>query len=339
MNPHRGFESYNKFKKNIRDIKQLYDITYHLYIQEHDRLESEVPKAKKSLVTIKTSVGGIEHSLTSLYQRLQSSYPFKLRQLLLINAITSMEVFLTDVVYEIFQRDISPFKEDTPVSLQKNYLLSLSSLKELQEKIIRKEIRNLTSGGLQIIEKYYKKKFNVDFKNLGVSLNDIEEIHTRRHLFVHRDGIVDAEYSNKYPSQGYTEAQQIKIEHDYLIEALDKLSQFSALVNKKLLELFPSEIRKPKYKMGIASFDLGKKNLMIEIGLSSENYDYENFLDSLQVRGVHLKNFVTQITIMEKSIFIFLSGDKELIMRFFKPIKDNDNLSIIRIIELKNNDS
>ena len=78
---------------------------------------------------------------------------------------------------------------------------------------------------------------------------------------------------------------------------------------------------------------------MVEIGLDLEKYDYQNFLDNLEVRGIKLVDHIIQITLMEKSIFVFLTGQKDEIMRFFKPIKDNSNLSVIRIIELKNNDS
>lgn len=339
MTTYRGFETYNKFKKNIRDVKQIYDLTYHLYLTERDRLESELPKAKNKVITVKTSIGEIEHSLASLYQRLKSSYPFKLRQLLLINSITSLEVYLTDVVYEVFTRDIKPFKEDAPIQLQKNYLLNLNSLSELQEKLIRKDIRNLTSGGLQVIDKYYLKLFGVDFKNLGISYNDIEEIHTRRHLFVHRDGVVDSEYSRKYPTYNFEDGHQIKIEHEYFIQSLDKLSEFAGLINRKLLELFPDEIRNPKYKNGLASYDFSKANLLVEIALINDNYDIDEYFENLTVRGLILKDFIVQVTKMEKSCFLFLSGEKEEIMRFFKPIKENCEIKIIRIIEMKNNAS
>ena len=183
----RGFEAYNKFKNDLKDSRQIYDITYHLYQTEKIRLDGELNNGSEVNPTLKTSIGSIEHSPTALNRRLQYLYPYKLRQLILISTITALEVYLTDVILEIFKRDIKPFKVNEPVTFQKNYLLSVASISKIQNDLIKKDFRSLTSGGMKEIEKYYKKMFEIDIKNLGINFQDIEEIHTRRHLFVHRN--------------------------------------------------------------------------------------------------------------------------------------------------------
>ncbi|WP_336731776.1 hypothetical protein [Chryseobacterium sp. VD8] len=331
----RGFESYNKLKSNIKDSRQIYDITYHLYQTETIKLGKDLKSGGTVNPTLKTSVNSVEHSPTALYQRLQHAYPFKLRQLILISTITALEVYLTDVILEIFERDITPFKVSEPVTFQKNYLLSLSSMNKIHSDLITKDFRNLTSGGLKEIDKYYKKMFDVDIKNLGVNFNDIEEIHIRRHLFVHRNGVTDLEYVTKFPNYGYKLGQQMKIEHDYLIDSLNKLSEFAGLINKELLKKYPDINRKPKYHVGKKNFQSDHVNLMIEMSILFESFDAVNYLTNLNVNGVDFSEHIIQVTTIDNNCILFVSGKQSDLSKFFKPIIEHTSLTINKTIEIR----
>jgi hypothetical protein len=119
-----GFTSYNKFKKSYKELKQLYDLTFHLYIQENERIAEVLPTLKPP-ATITTKVGLVDHSLVSLYQLTQKKYPKKLRQLLLISSITTLEVYFTDLMNEIFNRESSPFEEQTPIQFIRALLIRM----------------------------------------------------------------------------------------------------------------------------------------------------------------------------------------------------------------------
>jgi hypothetical protein len=331
----RGFESYNKFKTNVRDSRQIYDITYHLYQTETIRLGQELKNSSSINTTLKTKVASIEHSPTSLYQKLQLSYPYKLRQLILISTITAVEVYLTDVILEIFERDITPFKVSEPVTFQKNYLLSMSSMTKIHTDLITKDFRNLTSGGLKEIEKYYKKMFDIDIKNLGVDFQEIEEIHIRRHLFVHRNGVTDLEYITKFPSYGYYLGQQIKIEHDYLIAALDKLSTFAGMINKAILSKFPDINRRPAYYRGTKNFKSDHTNLMLEVSVLQDNFDALDYLSTLSLKGAQFSYHIVQLTRIDNTCFLFISGRQLDLAKFFKPIIEHPNLILNKTIEIK----
>jgi hypothetical protein len=331
----RGFESYNKLKNNLKDSRQIYDITYHLYQTERIRLKAELTSGQKINPTLNTSIGSIEHSPTSLYQRLETLYPFKLRQLLLISAITSLEVYLTDVILEIFERDITPFKKKEPITFQKNYLLSLSSIRKIQQDLISKDFRNLTSGGLNQIEKYYKKMFDIDLKNLGINFNEIEEIHIRRHLFVHRNGITDTDYVAKFPEYGFRVSEQIKIEHQYLIDSLNKISDFAGSINSSILGKFPIKTRETKYHIGIKEFDNQLKSLMVDISILQSSFDHVEFLNNLTVRGLNLSDFIVQIVTVDNSCLVFLNGKQSDLSAFYNAIDEHEHLSINKTIELK----
>ncbi|WP_349846657.1 hypothetical protein [Bacteroides cellulosilyticus] len=331
----RGFESYNKFKQNIKDARQIYDITFHLYQSESTELRQKI-KSGMINPTIRTSVGSIEHTPTALCERLRSYYPYKLRQLILISTITALEVYLTDVILEVYKRNISPFKKtDENVTFSKSYLLSMSSMYKIQNDLIRKDFRSLTSGGLKEIDKYYKKTFGIDIKNLGSNFQEIEEIHTRRHLFVHRDGFVDSEYATKFPQNGYKIGQKIIITHKYLLSALDKLSEFGKAINKKLLLKFPDVYRKPIYYIGSRDFNNEEVNLMVEISVLKENFDAITHLKSLNVNGDFFKDYIVQITTIDNNCILFISGKQGAISKFFKPIIENKNMMISKTIELR----
>ncbi|WP_111309761.1 hypothetical protein [Confluentibacter sediminis] len=331
----RGFEAYNKFKTDLKDSRQLYDITYHLYQTETIRLDTELKSGNEVNPTLKTSIGSVEHSPTALYRRLQNLYPYKLRQLILISSITALEVYFTDVILEIFKRDITPFKVNEPVTFQKNYLLSVANIAKIQNDIITKDFRNLTSGGLKEIDKYYKKMFEIDIKNLGINFQEIEEIHIRRHLFVHRNGITDMEYVSKFPHLGYKIEEQIKIEHDYLVNALNKLSEFAGLVNKEILKKYPDINRTPKYHIGTKSFDRDHIKLMIEISILTDSFDVVSYLNTLNVRGQNLSDYIVQITTIDNSCLLFLSGRQADLSRFYKPIIEHESMIINKTIEIK----
>ena len=49
----RGFESYNKFKTNVKDSRQIYDITFHLYQSETIKLEKELKSGVEINPTLK----------------------------------------------------------------------------------------------------------------------------------------------------------------------------------------------------------------------------------------------------------------------------------------------
>lgn len=329
----RGFEVYNRFKVAIRDLKQLYDITYHLYLTETINLENELQDISPRN-NLNTSVGSIDHNIVSLYQRLQSSYPNKFRQLILISTITSLEVYLTDVILEVFQRDILPFKTIEPVTYQRNYIFSLGSIDTLKDQLVKKDFRNLTSGGLKEIVKYYIKTFQLDIKNLTVPFTEIEEIHVRRHLFVHRNGVVDNEYATKFPEFNFKIGDIITIDHEYLINSLNKISEFAGLINKEFIHKFPDIKRYPKYIIGESVNEPDQKKIMLEISLLSENFDHVDYFQTLNENGLYLNNIIDQIVNVDNTCYLFLKGTQRQITKFYKYFNNHKSFSVIRTIQL-----
>ncbi|MGE4514806.1 MAG: hypothetical protein AB7E26_13490 [Chryseobacterium sp.] len=323
-----GFKSYNNFKNEIKQLTQLYDFTYHIYQKENKVLEIMLSETKheRKKVSYVTNENTITHSLNSLYFYTLNNYPAKLRQLVLISLITALEVYFTQVVEEISKRDLSPFKVvDERVDYRKNQILNFPSLTDIEDEILTKETRRLTSGGLEESFKYFKKRFNIDFKNLGINFRLIEEIHERRHLFVHRNGSCDSQYLAKYPESSFSVGKIIKLEHQYIINSINIILDFAKLLNEKILDLFPTSKRKLKKEIGIKTYTTGDHKIMIELLSNSASYDVNNDLlnDEIVNIKVPLLNYVIQYFIIDRKVILFLSANDEDLRNIMYTIKQN----------------
>jgi len=323
-----GFTSYNNFKKEIKQLTQLYDFTYHIYQKENEILEKMLSETKHEgkRVSYKTNNNTIAHSLNSLYFYTLNNYPAKLRQLVLISLITTLEVYFTQVIEEISKRDLSPFKIiDERVDYPKNQILNFSSLTDIEEEILTKETRRITSGGLEESFKYFKKRFNIDFKNLGINFKLIEEIHDRRHLFVHRNGSCDSQYLAKYPTSSFSVGKIIKLEHQYIINSIDLILDFVKLLNEKILNLFPTDKRKLKKTRGIKEYEIGDHKIMIELLSNSASYDVNKDLLNDEIVNINapLLNYVIQYFTIDRKVILFLSANDDDLRNIMYTIKQN----------------
>ena len=331
----KGFQAYNKFRDNMKHARQLYDITVHLYRMETVDLGKKIKSGSSLNSSLRTSVGTIEHNPTTLYQRLKELYPVKLRELILISAITSLEVYLTDVVFEIFKRDITPFKTNASVDYKRNYLLSQSSMNQIQTELISKDVRNLTSGGLREIAKYYNKVFNIDIKNIGINFHDIEKIHMIRHLFVHQNGFADFNFIKENPNFKYYANGRVNMEHNYLVSSLDKISAFAKAINSLLLKKYPDTKRNPQYYSGNISFMRGLLNLMLDISIAKDNFNITDYLLNLNHNEKVFLNYIVQITVVDNSCTLFISGSQHELSSFIGIINQHKDIVINKIIEIK----
>jgi hypothetical protein len=332
----QGFQTYNRFKQGIKELKQLYDLTYHLYIQEHERIEVLLPDSKP-MVTITTKVGVANHSLHSLLLKTQKRYPDKLRQLILVSSITTLEVYLTDLIGEIFKRDITPFEEQTPIEFMKSQALNFPSITDMQSEIINRDMRRLTSGGLADMRKYYLSKFKIDFGKFEVSINEIEEIHIRRHLHVHRNGICDKEYANKYPKMDFFAGDRINISHDYIIDSLNKLLEFASEINKEVVFKYPD------YSKGFSYYHNGisinqkvpHQKLMLEFRLKNKSFNIEKYLKEFRTKKHKLIDYIAQISIKDRTCILIIIGEQPILSKFFKGLVSKNEFDLKHTIELK----
>ena len=325
----KGFESYNKFIRGVKDLQQIYDFTYHLYLTEHDEIKKAI--AKNAPHTLLTQIGTISHSLNHLFEYTKFQYPNKLRQLILINSITTLEVYYTDLLVEISERDISPFMTKEQFNFPKNQLLSFASIKKIEENLMNKLCRSITSGGYDVAKKIYNNCLGIDFGNLGVNL---DEIYIRRHLHVHRNGMADSEYSRKYPASNVNPGEYLLITHDYLIESIDKLRNFASKINEKALVKYPDYLRKPIVIKGNRTVLQSDIKLLVKAEINGR-FDLAAFINTPVIEGQPLDLFLLQVIQEEKNLYIFISASKSEIKRLMYVFKTNQSLYIRETNEIK----
>lgn len=333
-----GFWCYNSFKNEIKHLKQLYDFTYHLYTTEHENLRKSVSQKKSPVVSLRTSVGTITHNLDSLYQYTRVHYPNKLRQLILINAITSLEVFFTMLIREINSRDITPFKTDDKIDISRSLLLHHSTTKAIEHDLIEKDVRKLTSGGLDESKKYFSSKFQIDFSNIGMDYSIIQEIHERRHLIVHRNGYCDALYAKKYSQFGFKQGDLIIISHDYIISALDLLIDFGTKVNSSVLIKYTVNQRKCKSIPGQRIIDSSDIKLFVEFEYLRESFDLNRDILTKEIEGTTnetVNEYILQTISKDKKIIIFFSAPEWIIKKIMKIFKNDDTILLLNTTDIK----
>jgi hypothetical protein len=240
-----GLKSWTKYKDDITKLRQFYDFTHYLYNKEVDHIK-QLKRERK--VSFWTDVGTTCHSVDALLDYTRRFYPQKLRELVLISLISSTEKYYVRLIKEIYSRDTSFFKCDERFETSVSEILSHKDIDSIGKKIIEKDARSITSGGISIAMKYYKKRFGIDFHNLGISFLKYLEYFDRRHLFVHANGIIDRTYHKKYSSGKIGE--RINITSEYIADGFNLFLEFGKKLRDQLLVLAPDSKRASKQYIG-----------------------------------------------------------------------------------------
>lgn len=222
--------AYKIFKSEIKDLLAFYNCTISAY--------SQLKKLNKDSLEIENNLNDIDHLYYN--KRLE----FKLRELLLVKLISILEKYLTDNVKFIFMESKVPFKTNNFITFQHQELLSFKSLTEVHSKLISKESRQLSNGGLDKIIKYYNSKFKLNLNSFFPSKERIIEYHERRHLYVHNLGKTDKKYRKNYG----TNKIGLSISDEYIINAIEDITVFGEIVNKNTVNYIENLniLKKPK---------------------------------------------------------------------------------------------
>lgn len=154
-----------------------------------------------------------------------------MRELILVRAISALEIFLTDAIRDVFVVTKVPFMDKSVrIDFSQEDLIANNSPAKLFNRIINKENRKLTSGGFSEFIKYYKKRFNIDLSSTYPGYKIMNEYHDRRHILVHRLGQTDEAYRVKHK----TDKKRIDVDSDYIETLLNDIEKFCAEVESQI---------------------------------------------------------------------------------------------------------
>ncbi|MCA9461188.1 MAG: hypothetical protein KC590_03570 [Nitrospira sp.] len=234
--------AYSSFHKVIQRTRLLYEATIHSYhvFYESGRETLRDPAARELKIEFKLGQEIVKRPLKVVTYHARDVYPELLRSTLLIRLVAAYEAFLVEAVEEVSRRSSKPFMTDSRVDFSQEQLITIDSEEGVFPYIVERTLRRLTSGGLRETRKFYLKGMGFDLVDATASFDAIEEVHDRRHLFVHRSGYTDREYEKKYPESGISGGVMLSVPESYLAGAIIMLDSSALHIKRNLESLFPS---------------------------------------------------------------------------------------------------
>ena|SRR5208337_515185 len=233
--------AYRRFTKTINRITVLYEVTVDSYRLLYDSGRERLRKEDVATATHEIRLQDRKtrkRPLTQLTFHARDVYPQLLRSTLLIRLVAAYEAFLTDTLREVADRSSEFLKSDQHLDFSQEHLLTLAEEKSVEQFILNKTLRSLTSGGFKEIVRFYGK-MSIDVAPPGVPLRDLEEIHDRRHLYVHLGGTADEQYCNKYPTSGAFFGALLPVDEAYLLSSIKQFEDSARHVQELLDARFP----------------------------------------------------------------------------------------------------
>ena len=302
-------------------MRLLYDVTAHSYglMFEDGRKRLRDPAQRDALVEIALSTQTEKRPLKVLTFHAKDVYPQLLRSTLLIRLVAMFEAFLIDTIEEVAERSDHPLDSDKMVEISQRQLLAIERKQTISSYLIKRTTRQLTSGGFSEIRKFYRSKLGVEVAQANTPSKLIEEIHDRRHLYVHRAGYVDEQYVHKYPSCGFKVDDLAPIDEGYFLAALGLISNAALQVKTQVEAKYPSA---PvwSYTTGKRSKLDGTAQLVVVTARIIKGSEISSLIDlSCPIGGSLTASDITVwVSTKARDVRWLLSGSRQDISKFFK---------------------
>lgn len=148
-----------------------------------------------------------------------------LSRILFSSFVDNFEVYLSDLLYEIFLANPSTLKSGQMVTIEE--VLNCSDLQDFVKYWAKQKIGKLQKGSVKGFIKDNKQISELNAIN-EIQQNDIERILQIRHLYSHRNGIVDEKFLQHFTGQ-FT----LNVEHQMPIsEICDKVDYLIKIINE-----------------------------------------------------------------------------------------------------------
>lgn len=320
-------ESYRIFYRSARRMRLLYDVTAHSYnlMYEDGRRRLRDPAQRDALVEIALTKQTVKRPLKVLTFHSKDVYPQLLRSTLLIRLVAMFEAFLIDTLEEVSERSDDTIDGDKVVEITQRQLLAIDQKQSLKSFLMQKTLRQLTSAGFREIKKFYRSKLGVEVAQANTSSKLLEEIHDRRHLYVHRAGHVDEQYVHKYPTSGFKVDELAPIDEGYFLAALGLISNAALQVKNQVEAKYPDA---PTWCYKQGSQRLSGSDLLVVVTAKiispdalSDLLDLSCPIDSSQIAS----DITIWVSTRSRDVRWLLSGSRLQISKLFKILTYHQN--------------
>jgi hypothetical protein len=328
--------AHKPFHESLERMTSLYAATIHSYSVLYDEGRRTLKQKGKSDSKLEFKLDGlvIQRPLKVVTFHARDVYPELLRATLLVRLVSTYEAFLVDTLREIAARNSAPFTTDEPVAITQPQLLELARSGELEAHLLERRLRPLTSGGLSDIRKFYLKTVKFDILAPTQTLGVIEEIHDRRHLYVHRMGYADAQYCKKYGKSPVSPDERVPVSEKYMLGAFAELRTSALFIKKEAESKFPTA-PEVKYFPGKATLaEIGEPLLFLKARSTSEAG--KKFLsdDTHPLKtGILLQDITVWRSQRENAFRMLLKGNAKCIQLYFKMLQLRESADELQVLE------
>ncbi len=336
-----ALESFRAFHKSLQRIRLLYEVTIHSYqlVYESGRERLRKKEARDEKVEIKLQDGTVKRHVKIFAFQARDVYPQLLRSTLLIRLVAAYEAFLIDTIEEVAQRSDEPFISDRRLDLPQAQVLALDRDRAIKQYIVEKTTRQLTSGGLEEIRRFYSASLKTDVLAPGQSLSELEEIHERRHLYVHRGGYADRQYCHRFQQSGYVPGQLLPVDEPYLLKAIDVLYNSALHVRNSAQSRYPNP-PSWRYESGDQPLAAEPPLLVLASARAANPAAIKRLtdLDTVLGDGTHVRKIVIWVGTDERHVKWLVGGSRRSLKAFFRYLhsaQEADDLSQLESVSIK----
>jgi predicted component of type VI protein secretion system len=229
-------ENKKYIRKDGRNIS-LNELQKYTYANKSDKNIVEVSQLLDDCRTESTSsiIILIEHyqsilKLLDNYQKNELEEDNKqelkiLKRILFSSCVDNFETYLSNLLYEIYLSNPNTLKSDEKVEV--NMVLDCSDIQEFVSLFATKKIQKLQKGSIKGFIKENKQISNLKAMSEN-EIESIEKILQIRHLFSHRNGIIDEKFLPYYPNLKLGQEMTLSV-----VEICDKL-KYLINISKKI---------------------------------------------------------------------------------------------------------
>ncbi len=328
----------NRFLRAAKRLSQLYDFSMHCSTHVVEHLQEQLAAGEIEPVThIKSQHGFLpHHRVATTLQRAKDYFPKELRSVILVRLVSEFEVFLISLLREVASISGEVFRKDARLEWERSRVLSFSNMEELKYTFISHDCRTLSSGGFDEIVKYYKKYLSIDIMPPGSKLENVREIHARRHIHVHNGGLVDEKYTHEYGSKEPI-GSVLQISEQYLRAALATFRLMAVHVAREADRKFPA----PKSIRKNGALLIGSKGQILYFATAKFKSDNElkSYFDTARmlrgVDGVKLLDVFVGATITGMTAEWTIIGDENQLKGFFIDLRYFESRGWLRLVSVK----
>lgn len=324
--------SYRKLRMEISRLKRLYATSVFSFMESAVGLaekikrkelnpDEPVPARKCTLEN-----GILASNAFALINNMKKQFPRYLRETIFVRLVSALEVFLMDVIQDIFLARRDLFHSDTIIKYSQRELLSLKSIVDIYNRLISRETRNLQNQGFEKVSKYYGNRFGIFLTGENFSESYFEELHDRRHLLVHRLGETDSSYRHKYNSK----KKRVTIDEHYLQEAFISIEKLTEKVSKEALALVSNEFGgRVKYVESEATIEAEV------ISQACAELFKPNYVYSCQTGIALLRDIILSYEEAGNFVTLKVGGTKEEIKAYIRILRKLNKSGAINLIHVK----